>query len=62
MALRETDAATPILFYSSRAMPKEREKAMRAGADDYLIKPRDIFNVADHASKWIASGRRQGDA
>lgn len=39
MAIREIDAETPILFYSSRAMSKEREEAMKAGADDYLIKP-----------------------
>ena len=62
LALRERDARTPIVFYSSRAMPQEREEAMKAGADEYLIKPRDIFNVADHAAKWIAAGRRQGGA
>ena len=57
MAIREIDTVTPILFYSSRAMPKEKEEAIKAGADDYLIKPSDIFNVADHISKWIAAGR-----
>jgi CheY-like chemotaxis protein len=61
MAIRESDAGTPILFYSSRAMPKEKEEAMKAGANDYLIKPRDIFNVAEHVSKWLAAGR-PGDA
>jgi len=52
-ALREIDAETPILFYSGRAMKQEKEEALRAGAQDYLIKPNDIFKVAEHAAKWI---------
>ncbi|HVG33199.1 MAG TPA: response regulator [Pyrinomonadaceae bacterium] len=55
--LRELDNHTPIIFYSGRAMPQEREAAIKAGAQDYLIKPLDLFNVADHAAKWIAAKR-----
>ncbi|MCA1558553.1 MAG: response regulator [Acidobacteria bacterium] len=58
-ALRELDAHTPILFYSARAMEKEREEAINAGAQDYLIKPNDLFNVADHVSKWIEAARNK---
>lgn len=57
-ALREFDSHTPILFYSARAMEKEREEAINAGAQDYLIKPHDLFNVAGHASRWIEATRK----
>ena len=57
MAIRETDKDTPILFYSARAMEKEKEEAIKAGAQDYLIKPNDLFNVADHVAKWIEKTR-----
>jgi len=57
MAIRETDQNTPIIFYSARAMQKERDEAMKAGAQEYLVKPHDIFNVATHAAKWIEAKR-----
>jgi CheY-like chemotaxis protein len=57
-SLRELDPATPILFYSGRAMPQEKEAAIKAGAQDYLIKPQDLFNVAGHVAKWIEATRK----
>jgi len=59
-ALREFDAVTPILFYSARAMAKEKEKAIKAGAQDYLNKPDDLFHVADHVAKWINEAKEGG--
>jgi len=57
-ALREFDLETPILFYSARAMLKEKEEAIKAGAQDYLIKPDDLFNVAEHVAKWISETKK----
>lgn len=58
-AIRELDAEAPILFYSAHAMQREREAALRAGAQDYLIKPLDLFNVAEHVTKWIEARRKR---
>lgn len=59
-ALRGLDAETPILFYSGRAMLEEKEATLRAGAQDYLVKPDDLFNVAGYVAKWV-SARRGSD-
>jgi CheY-like chemotaxis protein len=59
--LRQLDPTTPIIFYSSRAMPEEKEAAFKAGAQDYLIKPNDLFHVAQHVAKWIKSSRESAD-
>ncbi|HLL77600.1 MAG TPA: response regulator [Pyrinomonadaceae bacterium] len=60
-AIRELDAEAPIIFYSAHAMQREREAALRAGAQDYLIKPLDLFNIAEHVTKWIeAKPKRAG--
>ena len=53
--LRKFDPQTPIIFYSARAMPVEKEAAIKAGAQEYLIKPDDLFNVADRVARWIAA-------
>lgn len=59
--IRQHDTHTPILFYSSRALPQEKEAALEAGAQDYLTKPNDLFHVAQHVAKWINSTRPPED-
>lgn len=62
IAIREIDQETPVLFYSARAFSKEKEEAIKAGANDYLIKPHDIVHVVDHCAKWIELSRRKKSA
>ncbi len=43
--LRALTPETPILFFSSLAFPRDRERALEAGALAYLTKPDDIFEI-----------------
>ena len=43
--LRVLTPETPILFFSAMAFPRDRERAMEAGALAYLTKPDDIFEI-----------------
>jgi two-component system, OmpR family, response regulator TrcR len=37
--LRETDPYTPIVFYSANAYEADKQQALAAGAQGYLVKP-----------------------
>jgi DNA-binding response OmpR family regulator len=39
--IRQRDASTPILFYSAKAFDQDKEEALLAGAQKYLVKPVD---------------------
>lgn len=43
--LRELTPRTPILFFSSRAFALDRKRAFEAGAQIYLTKPDDLFEI-----------------
>jgi two-component system, OmpR family, response regulator len=45
--IREGDATTPIIFYSGAAYNSDRQEAMEAGAQAYLIKPTDIARLME---------------
>lgn len=38
-ALRQRDAATPILFLTAKSLPEDRIHGLKIGGDDYLTKP-----------------------
>jgi DNA-binding response OmpR family regulator len=54
--LREMTPETPVLFFSARALKRDREMALKAGASAYLTKPEDIFEIV-HTVNSILTGR-----
>jgi CheY-like chemotaxis protein len=40
--IRDSDPHTPVVFYSGAALDSEREEALAAGAQAYLVKPGDL--------------------
>lgn len=51
--IRETDASTPIIFYSGAALESEREEALAAGAQAYLVKPLDVSLIVETVKKLL---------
>ena len=43
--LRELYPTTPIVMFSAAAHPAEMQAGLEAGADEYLVKPNDLFNI-----------------
>jgi two-component system response regulator CpxR len=55
--LREFDSQTPILFFSGLASAIDRERAIAAGAQGYLIKPNDLGIIVDTVTRLTAERR-----
>jgi DNA-binding response OmpR family regulator len=53
LKIRETDTATPIIFYSGAALDSEREEALAAGAQAYLVKPLDVSLIVETVNKLL---------
>jgi two-component system, OmpR family, KDP operon response regulator KdpE len=53
--LRKLSPETPILFFSSKAFPRDRQAAMEAGAEAYLTKPMDILEIAEAVNAILLS-------
>jgi OmpR-family two-component system manganese-sensing response regulator len=63
--LREMTPETPILFFSAQAFSRDREMALSAGANAYLTKPEDLFEIVQTVNSILtgkAAGRRSNDA
>jgi len=54
--LRARTPQTPILFFSSRAFLRDRQRAFEAGAHGYFIKPGDIFEIVQAVNSVLAPG------
>jgi DNA-binding response OmpR family regulator len=51
--IRRSDASTPIVFYSGAALKSEREEALRAGAQAYLVKPGDVAVLVETVRRLL---------
>jgi DNA-binding response OmpR family regulator len=58
-AIREFDPHTPILFYSAAAYERDIEGALRAGAQDYLVKPIVSDELRQAVSRLISAAREK---
>jgi CheY-like chemotaxis protein len=59
--IRQFDTLTPIIFYSGAAYTAERERAIAAGANAYLVKPNDLDNLTETV-KLLLSKSEQFEA
>lgn len=63
--LREMTPETPILFFSAQAFERDRDRAMAAGANAYLTKPDDLFEIVSTVNSILSDaspGRRAKEA
>lgn len=56
-AIRQIDAETPILFYSAAAHDTDRNLAMDAGAQAYLVKPAQSYELFNTIARLITPAR-----
>jgi len=60
--IRAFDSATPVIFCSGSAYPSQREQAIRAGADAYLVKPLDFECLLRTIAKSLNSASNRSFA
>src|SRR5579875_970713 len=53
-------AGLPVIAVTARAMPGDREKALQAGATDYVTKPVDTEDLLSRMERWLAGGQPAG--
>jgi CheY-like chemotaxis protein len=55
--LRAATPQTPILFFSAQAFPRDRQRALEAGAQGFFVKPGDIFEIVQAVNSVLAPHR-----
>ena len=47
----------PIISLTAKAMERDREKAIAAGASDYIAKPVDVDQLVSMMRAWLEGAR-----
>lgn len=55
--IRQRDMHTPIMFFTGEAHERERQEAMNAGANAYLVKPTDLNKLTATAKHLLGAER-----
>ena len=53
--IRKTDSTTPIVFFTNFASKPNRNKALSAGANEFLDKVYDLDNLIPTIARLLAS-------
>lgn len=56
--LREFNPRTPVLFYSGAAHERDKQQALAAGAQGYLVKPAENDELIEEVSRIISAAKR----
>ncbi len=51
--IRRSDPSTPVVFYSGASLDSEREEALAAGAQAYLVKPGDVALLVETVKRLL---------
>ena len=52
-SMRRSDTSTPVVFYTGAGLESEREEALAAGAQAYLVKPGDIAILVETVRRLL---------
>ena len=55
--IRKFNQSTPILFYSGAAYESDKQDALNAGVQSYLIKPEGISVLSDEIARLIGEAK-----
>lgn len=51
--VRERNKQTPIMFFTAMARADDQAEAIRAGADEYLVKPNDLAKLTETVERRL---------
>ena len=57
--IRQRDGSTPILFYSAKAYDDDKDEALLAGAQKYLVKPVDTKVFCSAVAELLTAPSQQ---